>query len=128
MESAILISKIIGIIYISFGIGMLVNPSFYQREIPKLLEKSTYLILGGSLAVVFGFLIIESQKTWTNDWQYIVTIVGWIAIIKGVVLLAFPSSMKLYKPMFESKTLMTALTYLVILIGVLFIAFGFFMN
>jgi MFS family permease len=127
METTILISKIFGVIYLAFGIGMLVNPKFYKKEIPKLLENSAYLILGGLLAIVFGFLIIESQKALTHDWQMVLTVIGWIAIIKGVVLLAYPSSMKLYKPLFETEKFLNLVTYLVILVGALFIVFGFFM-
>lgn len=127
MESTILISKIIGVIYLAFGIGMLVNPSFYKKEIPQLLENSAYLILGGFLAVVFGFLIIESQKALTHDWQMVLTVIGYVAVIKGAVLLAFPSSMKIYKPLFETEKFMSLLTYFVILVGAVFIVFGFFM-
>ena len=127
METAVLISKIIGVIYLAFGIGMLVNPSFYKKEIPQLLENSAYLILGGFLAVVFGFLIIESQKALTHDWQMVLTVIGYVAVIKGAVLLAFPSSMKIYKPLFETEKFMSLLTYFVILVGVVFIVFGFFM-
>lgn len=128
MGTAILISKIIGVIYLAFGIGMLVNPSFYRREIPKLLENSAYLILGGFLAVVFGFLILEGQYTWTSDWTIVITILGWIAILKGAMLLAFPNSMKMYKPLFESKVFMNILTPMVILMGAVFIYLGFFTN
>lgn len=128
METALLISKILGIIYFAFGIGMLVNPSFYRREIPKLLENSAYLILGGFLAIVFGFLILEGQNTWPSDWTVVITILGWIAILKGAMLLAFPNSMNLFKPLFESKLFMNILTPSVIIMGAIFIYLGFFTN
>ena len=128
METAILISKILGIIYFAFGIGMLVNPSFYRREIPKLHENSAYLILGGFLAIVFGFLILEGQNTWPSDWTVVITILGWIAILKGAILLAFPNSMNLFKPLFESKLFMNILTPSVIIMGAIFIYLGFFTN
>jgi len=128
METALLISKILGIIYFAFGIGMLVNPSFYRREIPKLLENSAYLILGGFLAIVFGFLILEGQNTWPSDWTVVITILGWIAILKGAILLAFPNSMNLFKPLFESKLFMNILTPSVIIMGAIFIYLGFFTN
>jgi len=128
METALLISKILGIIYFAFGIGMLVNPSFYRREIPKLLENSAYLILGGFLAIVFGFLILEGQNTWPSDWTVVITILGWVAILKGAMLLAFPNSMNLFKPLFESKLFMNILTPSVIIMGAIFIYLGFFTN
>ena len=128
METALLISKILGIIYFAFGIGMLVNPSFYRKEIPKLLENSAYLILGGFLAIVFGFLILEGQNTWPSDWTVVITILGWVAILKGAMLLAFPNSMNLFKPLFESKLFMNILTPSVIIMGAIFIYLGFFTN
>ena len=116
MESTILIAKIIGVIYFAFGIGMFVNPTFYKREIPNLLENTSYLILGGFLAIAFGFLILENQNNWTRDWTVFITIIGWGAVLKGIMLLAFPNSGKIFKLLFESELFMKILPFFVILI------------
>jgi len=46
MEILILIAKIIGLIYLSFGVGLLFNGKYYKKEISKLLENTSYLIFG----------------------------------------------------------------------------------
>ena len=46
METATLISKIIGLAYLSFGIGMLFNKAYYSKVFENLIETSTYLIIG----------------------------------------------------------------------------------
>lgn len=59
METSIFIAKIIGIIYTSFGVGLLFSGDFYKKEFPKLLDNTAFLILGGILAIIMGILIIE---------------------------------------------------------------------
>jgi len=90
METSILIAKIIGLIYVAFGVGLLLNKSYYIKAINSLLEDSSYFIIGGLLAIIIGILIIEYHNIWSNDWTVLITIIGWIALIKGIILLAFP--------------------------------------
>ena len=86
METSLLIAKIIGVIYTSFGIGLLFNKKHYKSTFPKLLENPSYTILGGFMAIVLGFLILELHNGSENDWTVIIPIIGWIAIIKGFFL------------------------------------------
>lgn len=126
METTILIAKIIGVIYLSFGVGMLFNKEYYSKTFEYLLESSTYLIIGGFLAIIFGLLIIEYHNIWTKKWRVLITIIGWGALFKGVLLLAFPKSFNSFKPLFKSKVILNFLTVFVLLFGCLFIYFGFF--
>jgi len=126
METSILIAKIIGIIYFSFGIGILFNKKYYSKTFKNLLEDSTYLVLGGILAVIFGLLIIEFHNNWDENWTVIITVIGWIALFKGVFILAFPKSLNIFKPLFETDMFNKFLAPLIILFGIIFIYFGFF--
>jgi hypothetical protein len=128
MEISILIAKIIGIIYLSFGVGLLFNQQFYKNEIPKLLANTAYLILGGFLAIIIGSVIIENHNFWVKNWTVVITIIGWIALIKGIVLIAFPTKMTIYKPLFENKSFFKILIPCIIIFGLIFIYFGFFSN
>lgn len=126
MESSILIAKIIGIIYLSFGIGLLLNKSYYAKILGDLLENATYMIIGGFLAIVFGFLIIEYHNVWGKSWTILITLIGWFALIKGVILLAFPKFLNRFKSMLMSEKWIQFIAPLVILFGITFIYFGFF--
>ncbi|NOR27476.1 MAG: hypothetical protein GQ540_02990 [Lutibacter sp.] len=128
METAVLISKIIGVIYLSFGIGLLFNKKYYSKVLQELLESTTYLIFGGFLAIIFGLLILEYHNIWSNNWPVIITVVGWAALIKGILLLAFPTSFNSFKPLFKSKGVLNFLTVFVIFFGCIFSYFGFFSN
>jgi|AntAceMinimDraft_7_1070363.scaffolds.fasta_scaffold02946_2 hypothetical protein len=126
METAVFIAKIIGVIYLSFGLGMLFNKEYYSKAFENVLESSTYLIFGGILAIIFGLLILEYHNIWSNNWTVIITIIGWIALFKGILILTFPKSFNSFKPLIKSKGLIRFLTIFVILVGCLFIYLGFF--
>lgn len=128
MEISILIAKIIAIIYLSFGIGLLFNSYFYKKEMLKLLDNSACLILGGFIFIVVGVLIIEYHNNWVKNWTVIITIIGWVALFKGVFLLAFPKAIIFFKPFFNSDILYKFLAPVVVIIGLVFAYFGFYLN
>jgi len=125
METSVLIAKIISVIYLSFGVGLIFNTSFYKKGIEKLLDSASFTILAGMIAVIIGIVIIEFHNIWEKNWTIVITIIGWIALIKGILLLAFPKSMVFFQPMFQSENLYKFLAPLVILFGLIFAYFGF---
>lgn len=126
METSTLIAKIIGLIYLSFGVGILLNGNYYKKEIPKLLENTAYLIFGGFMAIIFGVLIIENHNYWVKNWTVLITVIGWIALIKGILLLAFPTVISMYKSFFNNPNFYAILGILVLIFGLFFIYFGYF--
>lgn len=128
METSILIAKIIAIVYLSFGIGLLFNTSFYKKGIEELLDNAGYMILAGTSTIITGFLIIEYHNNWVKNWTVVITLIGWIALIKGILILTFPKAMVFFKPMFQYDNLYKYLAPLVILFGLIFSYFGFYLN
>ena len=120
METSILIAKIISVIYLSFGIGLLLYSDFYKTAIQKMLDDSIFL------AIIIGFVIIQNQYFWVNNWTVLITIIGWIALIKGILLLAFPKFTTGFKPLFQSDKLYKFLAPLIIVFGLVFAYFGFY--
>lgn len=126
METSILIAKIIAIIYISLGIGLIVNKKYYKDTFDKMISNTTFLFMGGLFATIIGVLIVDSHNYWRKDWTVLITIIGWAALVKGMFLIAFPKSFEIFKPMFSSKLLYLIFGPFMILIGLLFFYFGFF--
>ncbi len=125
METAVLIAKIIGVVYISFGIGLFVNKEFYKESIPKLMNNTGFMILGGFIAIVFGVLIIENHNIWEANWTVIITIIGWIALLKGISLIAFPTKLGIFQSIFTNDLFLKFLAPLVLLFGLIFLCLGF---
>lgn len=126
MEISLFIAKIIGLLYVSFGIGLLFNRSFYQKEIISLFENTGYFILGGMIAIVGGLAIVTYHNIWSGGWPVVITVIGWISLVKGVLFLAFPKLLKVIKPVYEDKNTYNILTPFVLIFGVFFTYLGFF--
>ena len=58
------------------------------------------------LLLICGLLIIVGHNIWVADWHVIVTIVGWLTVLKGVIVLMFPQVLSVYVG-WSDRTLMT---------------------
>ena len=125
METSIIIAKIIGIIYLSFGLGIIINPKLYQKLLQQLLIDPSIRILGGIMAIIIGFLILEYHNFWEANWTIVISIIGWIALIKGILLLTFPKFITIVKPIFDNEKSLRVLAIFVMLIGIVFAYLGF---
>ena len=46
--------------------------------------------MGGVLALFFGLFILIFHNKWDASWTTIITIIGWLSVIKGALLIACP--------------------------------------
>ena len=90
MGSANFIAQIIGLLFCIDAVGVLVNTAFYRRIVEEFIESPALCYLGGILALFFGLFILNFNNAWTADWTVIITIIGWLSVVKGVLLIVFP--------------------------------------
>ncbi len=120
------IFQIFSLVYIVIGIGILINPGFYKKLFEDFIENAAVLYLGGVMALVFGYLIIAFHNTWTMDLSVIITIFGWLALIKGILILIRPKIMiALSKAMVKKESLLKIEAIAVIILGLAFSFLGF---
>jgi hypothetical protein len=48
------------------------------------------IIVFGMLTLVAGLAIVNAHNLWVPDWRVIITVLGWLAIVRGVVAILFP--------------------------------------
>ena len=89
MELSILIAKITSVIYLSAALGALFSPDHYQRSLTTS-SRIGLSYLTGFVALIIGFLIVHYHNFWVGDWTVLITIIGWLALIKGIIIIAFP--------------------------------------
>ena len=67
-------------------------------------------------------LLIEYHNIWVKDWTVVITIIGWFATLKGVLLLANPKFMLGFKNYYKDNK---SWGIFVIVIGLFFAYYGF---
>lgn len=126
MHLSIFLAKIYGIIFVAVGLGILINPKYYRKAMDSIVKDHGTMYLGGVAALIVGFLIVNSHNIWVKNWTVLITIFGWIGLIKGVALLVFPKkAAELSSKMMKKKNLMIWGTIALIL-GLIVSYFGFF--
>lgn len=93
LMSDVQIFQVFSLVYLAVGVGILVNPGFYKKLFEDFVENASIMYLGGTSALVIGYLIVAFHNTWTADFSVIITIIGWIALIKGIIILISPKVM-----------------------------------
>ena len=120
------IFQIFSLVYLAVGIGILINPDFYKKLFEDFVEDTTALYFGGIAALVIGYLILAFHNTWTKDFSVIITIVGWIALLKGILILVRPKIMiALTKAMVSKGNFLKIEAIVIIIIGLALSYLGF---
>ena len=120
------IFQIFSLGYLSIGIGILINPDFYKKLFEGFVENATILYIGGVMALVIGYLIVAFHNTWTADLSVIITVIGWIALLKGILILIQPKIMiQITKALLKHEKFLKIESILIIVIGLALSYLGF---
>ena len=120
------IFQVFSLVYLAIGIGILINPDFYKKLYEDFIENTSALYLGGIMALVIGYLLVTFHNTWTKDFSVIITVIGWIALIKGMLILVRPKVIiAITKAFVNNEKALKIEAVIVILIGLLFSFLGF---
>ena len=85
------------------------NPTLYETQIVSL------IYLSGVLLFIAGLSIVHSHNIWVIGWQTSLTIIGWLAILLGLIRMFFPNS---YQTQFKNNTFTLIIEALLILLGI----------
>ena len=92
------IFQFLGITFFAIGIGMQTNPKFIRNIVKDFQNSATSIFYGGLACLAIGFPLIALHDVWNLNTSLIITIMGWLALIKGLMLLMFPTfTMNTYK-------------------------------
>lgn len=112
MEKSKSIAKIVGptLIVMVFSEMRFWNPTLYDTQIVPL------IYLNGMILFVSGLAIIINHNVWVYSWQTIVTIIGYICMLIGLLRMLFS---EIQKAAFKNDNSIMILEVVLILIGVI---------
>ena len=132
MTNSTLIARLMGPVLLIMGIGTALGllgvgmtPGDYAGLMKEMVSLP-FTILFGVLALLAGLAIVNAHNLWVSDWRVIITVVGWLAIIRGVLSLLFPAKMHTFGETITANTsgpVITALVFLVV--GAIFSWMGY---
>ncbi|MDX1379634.1 MAG: hypothetical protein R3233_00870 [Xanthomonadales bacterium] len=126
MNAVEFIALLLGSVYVAVGLGMLVDSERYRGMAEEFFSSPALTYLGGIMAFAAGVTMVYLHHAWTADWRVIVTVIGWLALVKGVLLLVLPSpATRLWTPLLHANARLRAVSVPVIGLGLVLLAGAF---
>ena len=106
MELSTLVAKIISIIYISSAIAILLRTIDFNNIVNDFIKSPALTFVAGSVGIATGLVLIEYHNLWVNNWSIVITIISWLFLIGGIVVVIFPKSLTLYNNFIKNTKLL----------------------
>jgi hypothetical protein len=87
------LAELWGITIIVVSFVFLISPKFLERLLVDT-ENKTTMFLWGITTLIIGLMMIVVHNVWTLDWRLVITILGWLTLLKGLDLLLLPKRMR----------------------------------
>lgn len=126
MLSEIQMFQILGLLFFGSGLGLLSNPGFGRKLMDNLADLPVLMYFSSLVAIVFGYILVSFFNVWQWDWTLLITLVGWLTLIKGIFVLVFPGvALAWMKELKDSYVTIKALFSAVL--GFVLLALSFFL-
>ncbi|HEV2549565.1 MAG TPA: hypothetical protein VGU20_19775 [Stellaceae bacterium] len=90
MQSSTFIARLVGPMLVVIGVGMLTNQDTYHAIVGEFLHSGALVYLSGVLSLLAGLAIVNAHNSWRAEWSVIITVLGWLMVIGGVIRIVFP--------------------------------------
>ncbi|MFZ5801642.1 MAG: hypothetical protein ACOY3K_00815 [Candidatus Omnitrophota bacterium] len=122
MTLSIVVAKILALTYLSAGIAALSGRVSFGKIIEDYERSPALTFMSGFVTLILGMLLVTYHNLWVWGWPVLITLIGWIALFKGVFLIAFPQMISRFKHRYRDTRLWGIL---MTTIGFLFGYWGF---
>ena len=90
MQLSKLIAKMAAVIYLSASAGAFFGADYYRKIADDFFGNAGLVYVSGFITAVIGLLIVTYHNRWAKNWTVLITVLGWLALLKGILLIAFP--------------------------------------
>ena len=89
MDRSKFIAGLAGPVFLSLGVSMLINRDMFPDIVHQISNSVPLIIVTGVISLVAGLAIVQNHDTWSG-WPAIITLIGWLLVIGGVLRIVFP--------------------------------------
>ncbi len=125
MQLSKLIAKMAAVIYLSASVGAFFGADYYRKIAEDFFSNAGLVYVSGFITAVIGLLIATYHNRWTKSWTLLITLLGWLALLKGILLIAFPQFVHTVSQRMFTDLGTRIFPYAAFCLGLLFAYFGF---
>lgn len=90
MDLSIFLAKLIGPALLIIGLSALVNRHTYREVAREFIDSPALIVFAGLAALALGLPLVVTHNLWTWNWPVVITLLGWLSLVAGVMRLVVP--------------------------------------
>ena len=90
MQTSLFLARLIGPVMLVVGLAVFANLCRFRDIAEEFLASRALMFLSGLAIMPVGVAIVLKHNIWTADWRVLITIVGWLNVVSGVLRLFGP--------------------------------------
>ncbi|HKM63482.1 MAG TPA: hypothetical protein VJY39_13435 [Acidisphaera sp.] len=90
MGPSLFIARLLGPMLVVVGIALLLRPHLFKDVMADFLRSAALIYLAGFFGLLGGLALVLTHNLWVADWWLIVTLIGWLAVLRAVVTIMRP--------------------------------------
>src|SRR5713101_3924143 len=91
MTTSKTIAGLIGPTLVAIAASMLLNFGSLPALAEQISRDPALIFVSGILLFVAGLAIVLAHNFWTGGWPVLVTVLGWLAVLGGLIRILFPT-------------------------------------
>ncbi len=123
---SIFLGKIIGLYFIVVSLAYIINPHHCKKALHDITSSHALSSICGSLSLIFGFILVLNHNIWTDLYLTIITLISWLIVIFGLLLIFFKDSMEKFSKKLQKHYGYTWGSLVVLAFGIYLIYMSFF--
>lgn len=118
------LAELWGISIVVISLAALIKPNYLKRLFIEV-ENETTMFFWGVISLVIGVAMVLAYNVWAQNWQVIVTILGWLTLVKGLAILFLPEKIKVWAKKIENAQILPFALVIMVFVGLVITYLGF---
>jgi uncharacterized membrane protein len=90
MDVSIFLAKLLGVYFLIIAFLWAFRREQFQALIKEIIGSRALLTFAGFISLLFGLALVIVHNHWEFDYRLIITLIGYLAVMKGILLISFP--------------------------------------
>jgi hypothetical protein len=126
MLTSTFIAKLMGPILLAVAIAILIDQKAMRAMAKEFLGSRALIFIFGIVDLLLGLVLVLVHNVWVMDWRVIITLIGWISIVRGLVRILFaPWIVKNAPGLLRKQGLLMTISIVMLTLGAVLSYYGY---
>jgi hypothetical protein len=112
MNTQAFVAQFWGWLTLTVALILFIRPKVLHDIKRLIVENRAFGLAYGLMSLILGITSVLLHNVWELNWHVVITIFGWLALVKGIIVLAWPEISK--NTRYETRVLTTRIALVVV--------------